>query len=100
MKPFTLPLSDSQATLENVGGTGMSLVKMIQAGVPIPDGFHVTTEAYCRFIAENNLQTKILDAREYGIPDALATGVGTRHIHYGQAITADGSAGTVTLDSM
>ena len=95
MKPFTLPPSDSQATLENVGGKGM-----IQAGFPVPDGFQVTTEAYCRFIAENNLQTKILDAREYGIPDALATGVGTRRIHYGQAIPVDGSAGTATLDSM
>ncbi len=40
MKPYLLPLSDPQATLENVGGKGMSLAKMISAGFP------VTTEAY------------------------------------------------------
>jgi pyruvate,water dikinase len=36
-------------------------------------------------------------AREYGIPAVLATGIGTRRIQDGQAITVDGSAGTVTL---
>jgi pyruvate,water dikinase len=39
-------------------------------------------------------------AREYGIPAVLATGVATRRIKDGQTITVDGSAGTVTLDSM
>ncbi|MBI5842007.1 MAG: pyruvate, phosphate dikinase [Chloroflexi bacterium] len=62
MKPFTLPLSDSQANLETVGGKGMSLAKMINAGFPIPDGFHITTEAYRAFIEANQLQTKILAA--------------------------------------
>ncbi len=62
MKPFTLPLSDTQATLETVGGKGMSLAKMIQAGFPVPDGFHITTEAYWAFVAANELQTKILAA--------------------------------------
>jgi len=60
MKSFTLPLSDSQATLENVGGKGMSLAKMIGAGFPVPDGFHITTESYRTFIKANDLQTKIL----------------------------------------
>lgn len=62
MKPSILPLSDSQATLENVGGKGMSLAKMIQAGFPVPDGFHITTTAYRAFVDANNLQTKILSA--------------------------------------
>lgn len=62
MKPYLLPLSDLQATLENVGGKGMSLAKMIQAGFPVPNGFHVTTEAYRTFVDDNNLQTKILSA--------------------------------------
>ncbi len=62
MKSFVLPLSDSQATLENVGGKGMSLAKMIRAGFPVPNGFHITTEAYRQFVAANNLQTKILAA--------------------------------------
>ena len=36
-------------------------------------------------------------AREYGIPAALGTAVGTRRIRTGQRITVDGDAGTVTL---
>jgi phosphohistidine swiveling domain-containing protein len=39
-------------------------------------------------------------AREYGIPAVLATGMATRRIKDGQTITVDGSAGTVTLDSV
>ena len=62
MSTFTLSLSDTQATLETVGGKGMSLAKMIGAGMPVPDGFHVTTEAYRQFVAANGLQTKILAA--------------------------------------
>jgi phosphoenolpyruvate synthase/pyruvate phosphate dikinase len=60
MKLYTLPLSDLNATLENVGGKGMSLAKLTRAGIPVPGGFHVTTEAYRQFVATNDLQTKIL----------------------------------------
>jgi rifampicin phosphotransferase len=62
MSTFILPLSDSQATLDNVGGKGMSLARLAQAGLPVPGGFHVTTEAYCQFVAANGLQAKILAA--------------------------------------
>jgi phosphoenolpyruvate synthase/pyruvate phosphate dikinase len=47
--PYVLPLSDSQATLDTVGGKGMSLAKMIQAGFPVPDGFHIPMQACRRF---------------------------------------------------
>jgi pyruvate,water dikinase len=76
MKPYTLPLSDSQATLENVGGKGMSLAKMINAGLPIPNGFHITTETYRAFVEVNNLQAKILDSLnnvDVSIPASLDT---------------------------
>jgi rifampicin phosphotransferase len=62
MSTFILPLSDSQATLDNVGGKGVSLARLAQAGLPVPGGFHVTTEAYRQFVAENGLQPKILTA--------------------------------------
>jgi len=62
MSPFILSLSDIGATLEVVGGKGMSLAKLSQAGLPVPGGFHVTTEAYQRFIAVNDLQKDILAA--------------------------------------
>ena len=46
MELFVLPLSDSKANLETVGGKGMSLAKMANAGFPVPGGFHVMTTAY------------------------------------------------------
>jgi pyruvate,water dikinase len=74
--PYVLPFSDSQATLETVGGKGMSLAKMIQAGFPVPDGLHITTEAYRQFVAANNLQPKILAALkdvDISLPATLET---------------------------
>ena len=59
---YILPLSDISATLANVGGKGMSLAKMINAGFPVPDGFQITTEAYRQVIAANDLQEKIFTA--------------------------------------
>jgi phosphohistidine swiveling domain-containing protein len=62
MNSYILPLSDSQADLATVGGKGASLVKLAQAGLPVPAGFHVTTAAYRDFIATNGLQPHILAA--------------------------------------
>jgi pyruvate,water dikinase len=59
---FTLSLDDPNATLEVVGGKGTSLARMVGAGLPVPGGFHVTTEAYRCFVAENELQSRILEA--------------------------------------
>jgi len=59
MKTYILQLADSQANLDAVGGKGMSLAKLANAGLPVPDGFHITTEAYRRFVEENNLQPGI-----------------------------------------
>jgi pyruvate,water dikinase len=61
---YVLPLADRQATLETVGGKGASLARLVTAGLPVPDGFHVTTAAYRRFVAENDLQPGILAALE------------------------------------
>jgi rifampicin phosphotransferase len=61
MTAFVLTLADPDATLENVGGKGMSLAKMLSAELPVPGGFHVTTEAYRRFVASNQLQPRILE---------------------------------------
>jgi len=62
MSPLILPLADQNAILETVGGKGMSLAKLSRAGLPVPGGFHVTTEAYRRFVADNGLQPRILEA--------------------------------------
>jgi hypothetical protein len=74
MKTYTLPLSDPQANIKTVGGKGMSLAKLSNAGMPVPDGFHVTTEAYRQFVKANDLQTRInatLEGVEMANPAAL-----------------------------
>jgi len=59
---YILSMKHQQATLETVGGKGMSLSKMLVAGLPVPDGFHVTTEAYRLFVNTNEIQPQIIDA--------------------------------------
>ena len=49
---YVLALADPRATLEVVGGKGASLARLAAAGLPVPDGFHVTTAAYQRFVAQ------------------------------------------------
>jgi phosphoenolpyruvate synthase/pyruvate phosphate dikinase len=76
MKPYVIPLSDPQANLETVGGKGMSLAKLARAGLPVPGGFHVTTEAYRQFVAANNLQdgiNKALQDADVSHPSTLET---------------------------
>ncbi len=72
MKSYTLPLSDPHADIETVGGKGMSLAKLANAGLPVPAGFHVTTEAYGQFVAEHKLQGQILEAASNTISDQPA----------------------------
>jgi len=70
MKPeMILPLEVASATLEEVGGKGASLARMAAAGLPVPGGFHVTTDAYRCFVTENHLQPDILEALE--VVDAI-----------------------------
>ena len=46
--------------LELIGGKGRSLAKMSNAGFNVPSGFHLTSDAYRAFVAENNLQDQIV----------------------------------------
>ena len=61
---LVLSLDDRQTTLDNVGGKGASLARLANAGLPVPGGFDVTTEAYRRFVVANRLQPAILEAVE------------------------------------
>ena len=76
MSTLILPLSDSQAVLETIGGKGLSLAKILQAGFPVPGGFHVTTAAYHTFVEANGLQPRILAALKDANP-ALPTSLET-----------------------
>ena len=57
---YVMSLTDQHAGLEMVGGKGASLTRLLGAGLPVPGGFHITTEAYRRFVSVNDLQAKIL----------------------------------------
>ena len=63
--------NDPRATRDCVGGKGMSLAKLSLAGLPVPPGFHITTDAYRRFVAANGLQPQIIAAlhgRDLSVP--------------------------------
>ena len=70
---FVLPLDDPQATLERAGGKGSSLAKLASAGLPVPGGFHLTTNAYREFVEVNELDGVIEGALETVDPDRPAT---------------------------
>lgn len=59
---YIIHLSESPATLATVGGKGTSLARLYAAGLPVPDGFNLTTEAYWKFVRENDLQKVIREA--------------------------------------
>jgi len=78
---FVLSLSNNNATLENVGGKGMSLAKLLAADLPVPDGFHVTTDAYRRFVSDNGIQRSIMTALDGIDPqDSAVLGTVSRQI--------------------
>ncbi|MEJ2732771.1 MAG: PEP/pyruvate-binding domain-containing protein [Anaerolineae bacterium] len=95
-----LPLADPQATLETAGGKGASLARLASAGLPVPDGFHITTAAYRRYVDDNDLQPDILAALETADaarPATLETASQTIRELFAQAQTPPDVAGAVAL---
>src|SRR5215203_3372189 len=73
-REYVLSLDDRRATLETVGGKGDSLAQLRRPGMHVPGGFHVTTAAYERFVAEEDLESDIraaLEKVDASKPDAL-----------------------------
>ena len=57
---FCLPFSKlSKHDINIAGGKGSNLGEMFNLGIPVPDGFVVTAQAYYFFIKESGLQDKI-----------------------------------------
>ncbi len=56
---LTLPISSPDILFENAGGKGASLARLARLGLPVPPGFIVTTDAYRRFVATNDLARTI-----------------------------------------
>jgi len=67
------------AALETVGGKGLNLVRLTQAGMPVPPGFVVSTLGYQSFLKFNQLETVLstaLEALKRGQPLAqVAAGI-------------------------
>jgi rifampicin phosphotransferase len=86
---YVQTLSYPGATLETVGGKGLSLTKMIRAGFPVPDGFHITTEAYRAFVEANQLQEKIIAALkdvDPALPVSLEAASASIHDSFSRAV--------------
>jgi rifampicin phosphotransferase len=56
---YIRPLADEGLGLSDIGGKGQSLARLVSAGLPVPNGFHITTAAYDDFVAENQLDEPI-----------------------------------------
>ncbi|WP_433510898.1 PEP/pyruvate-binding domain-containing protein [Nonomuraea sp. CA-143628] len=65
-----LPLDDAAADLATAGGKGASLARLTREGLPVPGGFHITTEAYRAFVAD--FRDRILDAAAAGDAAGIA----------------------------
>ena len=52
-------LADGVGGLAELGGKGASLVRLVAAGLPVPDGFCVTTAAHQRFTVEGRMPERV-----------------------------------------
>ena len=50
------------AELAELGGKGASLARLTAAGFPVPDGFCVTTGAYCAYREAGRMPTEVAEA--------------------------------------
>ncbi len=69
-----LPLNAANTSLATVGGKGLNLGRLAQAGFTVPTGFLVATDAYLAYVDANDLQAFILDTladTKFDDPDAL-----------------------------
>ncbi len=55
---------------DRVGGKGANLGELLRAGLPVPDGFVITTEAYTDYVAANRLVQRIRTLVGAGGPEA------------------------------
>ena len=60
-----LPINAPDAGLETVGGKGANLIKLANAGFPVPNGFMIPTMAYRQFVEENDLMPQIQEGLQH-----------------------------------
>lgn len=60
---YTLPLSRvNMKHVDKVGGKSASLGELLRAGIPVPDGFTTTVDAYFKYLADNDIAERIYEA--------------------------------------
>ncbi|HEY9469559.1 MAG TPA: PEP/pyruvate-binding domain-containing protein [Propionibacteriaceae bacterium] len=59
--PYVRDLADEGLGLTELGGKGQSLARLASAGVPVPNGFHITTGAYDNFVAAHGLERPLTE---------------------------------------
>ncbi|MBU29227.1 MAG: hypothetical protein CMD54_03820 [Gammaproteobacteria bacterium] len=105
---FIEPINTTKDSLELVGGKGRSLARMTNAGFDVPGGFLVTADTYRAFIAENDLQSQILESAQPELRDGYPTFEGcAEKIRalimsrcMGDAMSADIKAAYANLDQL
>ena len=70
---YITSLDTKEDALEVVGGKGRSLAKLANAGFPVPGGFQVTTAAYRSFVADHELQARIVALARPAVVDGRAS---------------------------
>ena len=70
---WILPFDTPDVSLADAGGKGINLSRMARAGFPVPPGFIISTAAYRQFVADNDLQPRILAALESADPAQPST---------------------------
>ena len=88
-----IPLDTKGLTLSVVGGKGVNLALLARAGLPVPGGFMVPTDAYRAYVDANNLANFIRGAmKDLQTDDPAALTVAS------QAIRERFAAGTLPSD--
>src|SRR5512132_2516737 len=59
---YIRPVGEEGLGVSEIGGKGQSLARLASAGLPVPQGFHITTAAYDAFVAEHDLTSRITAA--------------------------------------
>ncbi len=87
-----IPLHSPEASLETLGGKGLNLIKLAQAGFPVPNAFLIPTKCYQEFVADNGLNPFIQDCLK-GLDTASPTDLESA----AEVIRAEFGRGTVSV---
>lgn len=72
--PYILGFEEvGRSEFSQVGGKNASLGELLKAGIRVPPGFAVTTEAYLRFIEETKIKDEIFDLCSKVDPEDFAS---------------------------